>query len=98
MARRCPGTSKCVVESWEVCIIILFVGIDSKELNLILVIIQGDIRVESNPALCGLLNGDVRALVALNLRNKSLSLASCSIYFLKSLLLFYLLRVAHIAK
>jgi hypothetical protein len=74
MASRCPGTPKCVVESQEVCITLLFMGIDSEELNLILVIVRGGLRVESNPALCGHLNGGIGAFVALNFKNKSLSL------------------------
>jgi hypothetical protein len=40
MARHCQGAPNCVVESWEVCITLLFVGIDSEEPNLILVIIR----------------------------------------------------------
>jgi hypothetical protein len=82
-----------MVEFREVCITLLFMGIDSEESNLILVIVQGGLRVESNPTFFGLLNGDVGALVALNFGNKPLSLISCNIYFLKFLLLFYLLRV-----
>jgi hypothetical protein len=66
-----------VVGSQKVCIALLFVGIDSEEPNSILVIIQGGFKVESNPTLCRLLNGDVGAFVALNFRNKSLSCVSC---------------------
>jgi hypothetical protein len=73
-----PGTPKCVVESREVCITLLFIGIDSEELNLMLVIVQGGLRVESNPTLCGHLNRDIGAFVVLNFRNKSLSLVPCS--------------------
>jgi hypothetical protein len=85
MARHCPGAPKCVVESQEVCIILLFVQIDSEEPNFILVIVWGGLRVESNPAFCGHINGDVGAFVALNFGNKFLSLVSCSIYFHKFL-------------
>jgi hypothetical protein len=48
------------------------------------VILREGLRVESNPTLCGLLNGDVGVFVALNFRKKSLSLvvilfhSSCS--------------------
>jgi hypothetical protein len=78
MASRCPGTPKCVVESRGVCIILLFMGIDCEEANLILVRIWGGLRVESNAALCGHLNGDVGAFVALNFGKKSLSPVPCS--------------------
>jgi hypothetical protein len=50
------------------------------------VVVQGGFRVESNPTLCGLLNGDVGAFVVLNFENKSLSLVSY--YDLLSKLLF----------
>jgi hypothetical protein len=43
------------------------------------VIVQGGLRVESNPTLCRLLNGDVVAFVTLNFGKKYLSLAV--IYF-----------------
>jgi hypothetical protein len=43
---------------------------------------RGGLRVESNLTLCGLLNGDVGAFVALNFENKALSLAL--IYFCSS--------------
>jgi hypothetical protein len=78
MASYCPRTPKCAIESREVCITLLFMGIDSEEPNLILVIVQICLRVESNPALCGHLNGDVGAFVTLNFENKSLSLLPCS--------------------
>jgi hypothetical protein len=86
-----------MVESWEVCITLLFMRIDSQEPNLILVIVQGGLRVESNPALCGHLNRDVGAFVALNFGNKSLSLVSYNIYFHKFLFLYFLPRVAYLA-
>jgi hypothetical protein len=70
------------------------VGIDGEELNLILVIVWRGLRVESDPALCGLLNRDIGTFVALNFKNKSLSLVSYSIYLLKFLLLYYLLMIA----
>jgi hypothetical protein len=57
MARHWSGNPKYVVEFQEVCITLLFVRIDSEELKLILVIIQGVLRVESDPTLCGLLCG-----------------------------------------
>jgi hypothetical protein len=76
-ARRCLKTPN-VVESQKVCIALLFMKIDSEELNLILVIVQRGLRVESNLTLCGILNRDVCVFVALNFRNKSLSLISCS--------------------
>jgi hypothetical protein len=41
MARRCPKTPKCAIESQEVCITILFMEIDSEESNLIFVIVRG---------------------------------------------------------
>jgi hypothetical protein len=72
-------------------------GIDSEELNFILVVARGGLRVESNPSLCGHLNEDVGAFVALNIKNKSLSLISCSIYFHKFLLLYCLFGVAYLA-
>jgi hypothetical protein len=97
MARHCPGSPNCVAESQEVCITLLFMGIDSEELNLILVIIQGGLRVENNPALCGHLNEDVGDFVALNFRNKYVSLVSYSIYFHKFLFLYCLPRVAYLA-
>jgi hypothetical protein len=97
MTRRCRETPKCVIECREVSIILLFVGIDSEELNLIFVIVRGGLRVESNPALCGHLNGDVGTFAALNFGNKSLSLVSCSIYFHKFLFLYCLSRVAYLA-
>jgi hypothetical protein len=50
------------------------------------VVVQGGFRVESNPTLCGLFNGDVGAFVVLNFENKSLSLVSY--YDLLSKLLF----------
>jgi hypothetical protein len=50
------------------------------------VVVQEGFRVESNPTLCGLLNGDVGAFVVLNFENKSLSLVSY--YDLLSKLLF----------
>jgi hypothetical protein len=75
MTRHCRETPKCVIECREVSITLLFVGIDSEELNLIFVIVRGGLRVESNPALCGHLNGDVGTFAALNFGNKSLSLA-----------------------
>jgi hypothetical protein len=56
MARCCSRVPKCVVESQEVCITLLFVGIDREEPNLILVIIRGGLRVNSNLALCRHLN------------------------------------------
>jgi hypothetical protein len=40
MARHRPGTPKLVVESREVCISLLFMGIDSGESNLNLVVVQ----------------------------------------------------------
>jgi hypothetical protein len=49
-----------------------------------LVIVQGGLRVESNPTLCGPLNGDVGSFVALNFKNKSLSLVSCLLQYLLS--------------
>jgi hypothetical protein len=98
MARRCPGTPKCVVESREVCITLLFVGIDSEKPNLILVIVRRGLRVESDLTFCGLLNGDVGAFVALNFGNRSLSLVSYSIYLLKLLLLYCLLKIAYLAR
>jgi hypothetical protein len=86
-----------VIESQKVCITLLFMRIDSEEPNLILVIVRGGLRVESNPALCGHLNRDVGAFVALNFGNKSLSLVSRSIYFHKFLFLYCLARVAYLA-
>jgi hypothetical protein len=86
-----------VVESWEVCITRLFVRIDSEEPNLILVTVRGGLRIESNTVLYGHLNEDVGTFVALNFRNKSLSLVSCNIYFHKFLLLYSLPRVAYLA-
>jgi hypothetical protein len=97
MARYCPGDPKCVVESQEVCITLLFMGIESEEPNLILVIVRGGLRVERNPTLCWHLNRDIGAFVALNFRNKSLSLVSCSIYFHKFLFLYCLPRIAYLA-
>jgi hypothetical protein len=73
-----------VFESREVCITLLFVGINSEESNSILVIVQRGLRVESNPTLCGPLNGDVGSFVALNFKNKSLSLVSCLLQYLLS--------------
>jgi hypothetical protein len=92
MVRELP---KCLVESQEVCIS-LFLGIHSEEPNLILVIVRGGLRVESNSVLCGHLNGDVGAFVALNFENKSLSLVSYHIYFHKFLFLFFLSWVAYL--
>jgi hypothetical protein len=66
-----------VVESQKVCIDLPFVGIDSEELNLILVIVLGSLRVESNPGLCGHLNGDVGAFVALIYFHREQILVSC---------------------
>jgi hypothetical protein len=51
--------------------------IDSEEPNSILVIVREGFRVESNLALCVLLNGVIGSFVALNFRNKSLSRVSC---------------------
>jgi hypothetical protein len=48
-------------------------GIDSKGTDLILVVVRGCLRVESNSTLCGLLNGDIGAFVVLNFGKKSLS-------------------------
>jgi hypothetical protein len=86
-----------VVESREVCIILLFMGIDSEEPNLILMIVQGVLRVESNLALCEHLNGDIGAFVVLNFGNKSLPLIFCSIYFHMFLFMYFLPRVAYLA-
>jgi hypothetical protein len=72
------------------------VGIDNEEPNLILVIVERGLRVESNLTLCGHLNGDVGAFVVLNFMNKSLSLVYCSIYFHKSLFLYCLPKVAYL--
>jgi hypothetical protein len=46
-----------VVESQEVCIALLFVGIDSEELSWPWWQL-GRIRVERDPTICELLNGD----------------------------------------
>jgi hypothetical protein len=49
---------RIVVESQKICIALLFVGIDSEELGWPWWQL-GRIRVERDPGLCGLLNGDV---------------------------------------
>jgi hypothetical protein len=66
-----------VVVSREVYIAFLFIGIDNEESNSILVMVRRGFRVESNLALCGLLNGHIGVFVALNFGNKSLSHVSC---------------------
>jgi hypothetical protein len=71
MARHCIEALKVVVESQEVCIALLFVGIDSKELNLTLVVIRRDLGLR------GHLNEDVSIFVVLNFRKKILCLV-CS--------------------
>jgi hypothetical protein len=65
--------------------------------NNLLFAIRGGLRVESNLTLCGHLNGDVGAFVALNFKNKSLSVVSCNIYFHKFLFLYCLPRLAYLA-
>jgi hypothetical protein len=52
---------RIVVESQEVCIALLFVGIDSEELSWPWWQL-GRIRVERDPAICELLNGDTSNL------------------------------------
>jgi hypothetical protein len=47
-----------VVESWEVCVALLFMGIDSEESGWPWWQL-GRIRVERYSTLCGFLNGDV---------------------------------------
>jgi hypothetical protein len=72
MTRYCSGIHKLVVESLEIHIV-LFVRIDSEEPNSTFMVVWGGFRVESNPALCGLINGDVGTFVVLNIGNKSMS-------------------------
>jgi hypothetical protein len=83
-----------VVESQEVCIALLFVGNESEEPNSTLVAVQGGFRVESNPALRGLHNGDVGTFVMLNFGNKSMSHVFLCDLLLKLLFLYFILRVS----
>jgi hypothetical protein len=69
MARHCPKTPKVVVELQKICIALIFVGTDSEEPNSTFDVVQGGFRVDSNPTLCGLLNGDVDTFVVLNFKN-----------------------------
>jgi hypothetical protein len=70
MTRHHLGTPKLVVESQEVCIVLLFMENLSGEPSWPWWWLRR-FRFERDLILCGLLNGDVDIFVVLNFRNKS---------------------------